>query len=136
MLLNIKTGHRGILKRPQDEIVFIVCEVFDIVKHCNQWVFTDGHPKTKITGFYNNLKYLNELNWETINSKLWKNTDENPDRMRQKQAEFMVYNHIPVQCIKGLIVKNNKQKSEINQIVAKLDMDLAIYIDEKCNYYY
>ena len=34
MLLNIKTGYRGIRKRPQDELIYIVCRIKDIVAQC------------------------------------------------------------------------------------------------------
>lgn len=34
MLLNIITGNRGIQQRPQEELVYIVCKICDIIEHC------------------------------------------------------------------------------------------------------
>ncbi len=56
MLLNIKTGYRGITQRPQRDIIYIACKVSDVVRHCPNWCFTDGHAKNKITTFYNTLE--------------------------------------------------------------------------------
>jgi len=69
MLLNIKTGHRGITKRKQDEIVFLVCEANDIVSKCSKWLFTDGHAKDALSKFYTDLVDLEKLDWSIINKK-------------------------------------------------------------------
>lgn len=58
MLLNIKTGYRGIQQRPQDELIYIVCRISEIVSQCPEWCFTDGHAKNNITEFYNNVTDL------------------------------------------------------------------------------
>lgn len=68
MLLNIKTGYRGIKKHPQQDIVFIRCIIEKIDQKCTEWCFTDGHAKNFITEFYNDLSYLSNLDWNTIYS--------------------------------------------------------------------
>jgi len=56
MLLNIKTGFRGIKMRPQSEIVYMCCKLDQIVRECPKWCFTNGHAKTSITEFLFELK--------------------------------------------------------------------------------
>ncbi len=136
MLYNIKTGYRGITKRKQEDIIFIVCEVQDIVGSCPEWVFTDGHAKNTITRFYTDIGEISSLDWSIIKSRYWSNTEEDYDIMRKKQAEFLVYKHVPVTCIKGLVVKNTSKEFEIAKIVRKLDLSIKIYIDTNCKYYY
>jgi hypothetical protein len=99
MLLNIKTGFRGITQRPQEDIVYIACSVDTIVKHCAEWCFTDGHAKTSITTFYNDLANLGEVDWNLVYERYWKNTEDDFDRIRRKQAEFLVKGHVPVNCV-------------------------------------
>src|SRR5580698_6560033 len=53
MLLNIKTGHQGVTLRMQHEIVYFVCKLDDIIAHCKEWMFTNGHAKDRLTEFYN-----------------------------------------------------------------------------------
>jgi len=136
MLLNIKTGYRGITQRPQSDIVYIVCRVDDIVKHCSEWCFTDGHAKNSLTTFYNDLSKLNEVDWDIVNLKYWNNTELDLDNMRRKQAEFLVKDYVPVNCLAGFIVYEEKNKDRINQIIEKLSLNLPVKINPNHNYYY
>ena len=70
MLLNIKTGHRDITQRPQKDIVFICCLIHKIVEVCDEWCFTDGHAKEKISDFYNDLQHLDMIDWQIVD-ELW-----------------------------------------------------------------
>ena len=136
MLLNIKTGARGIQKQDQKDLIYIVCKVHEIVKHCPQWCFTDGHAKNHLTKFFNNLGQLDNLDWETIRSQYWKDTEEDYDRMRRKQAEFLVKTHVPATCIRGLIVLNRDQENKAKEIMQNAGLELPIYIDTKRKYFY
>lgn len=136
MLLNIKTGHRGITKRKQEEIIFIVCEINNLTQQCEKWFFTDGHAKDALSKSYSDLKDLINLDWELIKSKYWKNTENDLGRMRRKQAEFLVYQHVPLTCIRGLIVKNESRKLEMDEIILNLGLKLEVYLDLNCKYYY
>ena len=90
MLLNIKTGHRGITKRPQEEIIYVVCKLENVIAKCDKWCFTDGHAKTAITGFFNKTESLHEVDWDIVKERYWTNAEEDFDKMRRKQAEFLV----------------------------------------------
>lgn len=73
MLFNIKTGHRGIRNRPQSEIVYIVCEVNMLISNCDDWCFTDGHAKNKITEFYNDVNDFDAVDWNMVSERQWSN---------------------------------------------------------------
>jgi hypothetical protein len=84
--------------------------VHGIVDNCPEWCFTDGHAKNHLTKFFNNLDKLDDLDWEMIRSQYWHNTEEDYDRIRRKQAEFLVKSHVPATCICGLIVLSKSSK--------------------------
>lgn len=136
MLLNIKTGYRGIKQMQQKDIVYIVCRVNDIVDHCNEWCFTDGHAKTRITTFYNDLSYLGEVHWDKVDLRYWHNSEDDFDKMRHKQAEFLVKRHVPTRCIAGIVTYNNEAANRVKAILKGLDMDLPLKINPGGNYYY
>lgn len=46
-----------------------------------------GNATKSISRFFNNLQSIQELDWTTIRSTLWKNTDDDYDRVRKKMAE-------------------------------------------------
>lgn len=136
MLLNIKTGHRGITKRKQNEIVFIVCNLMDIIDNNDKWLFTDGHAKDALSNFYYDIRDLDKLDWQVIKSRYWKNTQSDNDRMRRKQAEFLVYKKVALNFIRGLIVKNEERKLEMEKIILNLGLSLKVYVDKTNKYYY
>ena len=49
MLLNTKTGHRGITQRSQREILYICCKMEVFEQKALSFVFTDGHAKDRLT---------------------------------------------------------------------------------------
>ena len=86
MLLNIATGY-GVPRIPQKDIVFLVCDATQIAAEGISFCFTDGNATKSITHFYNTLDDLDKLDWNTIRATLWKNTDDDYDRVRKKMAE-------------------------------------------------
>ncbi|MFQ5630525.1 MAG: DUF4433 domain-containing protein, partial [bacterium] len=136
MLLNIKTGFRGITKHPQYEIVYIVCTLENILAHCSEWVFTDGHAKDNLSDHFKDLKDLDKIDWNMVREQYWRNTDDDYDRQRRKQAEFLVRNYVPVACIKKIVVKDNLRKQLIEQTVQKLNLTINVKVDTQNRLYY
>jgi hypothetical protein len=136
MLLNIKTGYRGITCRPQNDIVYIICRVDALVANCADWCYTDGHAKTAITEFYNNLVNLCEVDWNMVAERHWRNTEEDFDRMRRKQAEFLVKNQVPVNCIESIVVYNDACKIFVENIINRLGLNIIVRVNPNNNFYY
>lgn len=136
MLLNIKTGYRGVKQRAQQDIVFICCKIGTIIQQCNEWCFTEGHAKNRITEFYRDIQDLDRIDWDIVYAQMWYPTEDDKDRFRRKQAEFLVKNFVPVDCIYCLIVKNQKKKDEIDVIVSDLDLSIPVKIDVNNKLYY
>lgn len=136
MLLNIKTGYRGITKRAQREIVYIVCRINGIVNGCDEWCFTDGHAKTRITEFYNDLDMLSEVDWNLVGERYWSDTEDDFDRMRRKQAEFLVKEHVPVSCISSIITYNEQSRTLAQEIAERLKLEIPVRINPNNKYYY
>lgn len=136
MLLNIKTGYRGIKKYPQSELVYLVCRISDIIEQCPHWCFTDGHAKSSITKFHNKVEDLSLLDWATINLQIWRSTEDDWDKMRRKQAEFLVKKHVPVTCISQIIVINSEQEAKVKEIENRIGIDIPVVIDKQCKYFY
>lgn len=136
MLLNIKTGYRGITKRPQSDLVYICCKLITIVENCPKWCFTDGHAKDALTGFYHSLQDLNQVDWNMVYERYWNNTEEDYDRMRRKQAEFLVWNYVPVICLSHIVVYNEEKAAQIRELTDSLNCNIVVRIDKKHKFYY
>ena len=136
MLLNIKNGSRGIKQLPQKDLVYVVCRISGILEHCPEWYFTDGHAKNHLTRFYNSTDDLVKLDWDVISMQYWHDTEDDYDRMRRKQAEFLVKGHVPANCICGLIVLTAEQEERAKAIQQQTGTNIPIYVDNKMKYFY
>lgn len=136
MLLKIRDGHGGITRRPQGDIVYIVCQLDGVLEHCEHWCFTNGHAKTAITDFYNDINQLAEVDWDMVRQRYWNHTEDDFDRMRRKQAEFLVKNHVPTDCITNIVTYNAASKAIVENIVNNLELDITVNINPNSNFYY
>jgi hypothetical protein len=136
MLLNIKTGYRGITQRGQDEILYTVCEVNTLIDHCVEWCFTDGHAKNRITAFYNDTHYLKEVDWDIVAAQEWNPIEDDLDRMRRKQAEFLVKHHVPLSCISSMVVLNEARKVFVEEMLTRLGLEIPVQVNPNNQFYY
>lgn len=70
--------------------MFLVCDALEIVNAGIPYCFTDGNATKAISKFYNTLYGLRELDWPCIHATIWKNTEDDYDRVRKKMSEFPV----------------------------------------------
>jgi hypothetical protein len=134
MLLKIKDGNGGVTRRPQSDIVYLLCSMSRVVSVCVDWCFTDGHAKTIITDFYNHTNDLDKVDWDMVGQRYWSNNDDDYDRMRRKQAEFLVKYHVPANCIGAIATYNTAAKSTVDAIITKLGLNIPVR--EKKHFYY
>jgi hypothetical protein len=136
MLLNIKTGYRGIKQLPQSEIIYICCKLNQVINCDAQWCFTDGHAKNLFTGFYNDINDLDKVDWNIVYEKYWSNTEDDLDRIRRKQAEFLVKDIVPVNCIEAVVVFNDEKRTFVQDLVDSLHLNISVRVNTKNKFYY
>jgi hypothetical protein len=136
MLLNIKTGYRGITKRPQSDIVYIICQLNTVVKHNQDWCFTNGHAKDSFTDFFNDLADIDMVHWDVVRLRYWQPTATFLDRQAKKQAEFLVKSTVPVFCISKIVVYNLQTCSLVQVLLEKLKLNIPVLINPNNEFYY
>jgi hypothetical protein len=136
MLYLIKYGYGGVQKRPQEDIVFIVCDVNTVIQAGIEFVFTDRNAKIAVANFYNDPTEFDKLDWETIKSRDWANTEDDLSRKDRKQAEFLVRNYMPVNCIQFIVVKTEARKFYFDQLISDLGLSIKVFVDTKRKLYY
>ena len=52
-----------------------------------------------------------------MNARYWADTDDDPDRKRRRQAEFLVYKMLPWDRIEMIAVMNNEIKAQVEGII-------------------
>ncbi len=106
----------------QRDIIYLVSKPNVIKSYNVKFVFTDGHANKKFTRFFNDLKDLNQIDWEVIKSWKWRDTEDDNDRMRRKMAEFLVYDQVPFDCIIGIACFDDQVKDFVMNICYKYGM--------------
>jgi hypothetical protein len=56
--------------------------------------------------------------------------------MRRKQAEFLVKDHVPAACIRGLIVHDAATQMQLETDVAHSGLSVPVVVNPNQNYYY
>lgn len=69
-----------------------------------------------------------------IQSQDWANRDNDIDKKRRKQAEFLVKGYVPASCLTHIIVYDAKSLSFVQELVEQ--HGLAIKVAKSTKHYY
>ncbi|EJL71281.1 type II toxin-antitoxin system toxin DNA ADP-ribosyl transferase DarT [Chryseobacterium populi] len=129
MLFNIITGYRHplVLKRNRSEILVIRCLINDLAT-LSQWFFTDGQGNDMASNHYNNLTNLEKIDWQSIQNSDFSKTDGDYDRPRRYQAEFLIFEQVPLIKIESLNVYNKHSADIVTNILNQYNINLAVNI--------
>jgi hypothetical protein len=128
MLYVVQKGLNKVAPTPAEEIVYCVSSVQKIIDLNLEFVFTDGHAVDGFSSQYtaNAIEDIETiLDMDAIKAKYWK--DENDlDRKRRKEAEFLVLGDIAKEALLGLLPLTKMQKTlspALVQIMPKCTLD-------------
>lgn len=82
-----------------------------------------------MTQLFDDLELLESvIDWQVMRAHIWKNTAEDPDRMRRRMAEFLVYQHVPIECFVGIAVRNEGVREKVGAMVAASEVALPVRV--------
>ncbi len=133
MLYVIQYGYNKVPPTPSENIVYLMSSVQKIIDLGLDFVFTDGHAVDGFSSQYTaaDIQRIDSIIDKTaIDARYWR--DENDlDKKRRKEAEFLVLGDIPNGAILGYITYNENAKIKI----IKLGAD-ATKVHIKPEYYF
>lgn len=112
----------------QQSIVHVVATIQDIQARGLDFAFTDGHGTIALTAFYNDLASLSEVDFPLMKARYWADTDDDPDRKRRRQAEFLVHRRLPLTLIRGIGVAGPGQKDEVEALLAEFGLNIPVAV--------
>lgn len=127
MMYNIRTGRGGVEKRPNQEIVILVSSIYKLEELGLDYVFTDRHAYVRTAQFFSRSADLGNIDWEILRSRDFKRSDEDPEKVERYQAEALVYGHMPVSGLLGIICCDNEVKREIESRFSIQDSELKVF---------
>ena len=118
----------------QDEIIHIVADLEKVICYCDQkkisWAFSDVNAGAKYVRFFNDLREMEVLDWNAINSRVW----INPKIKEGKQAEFLVKNFFAFELTSLIGVMNSEIQKRVDNILSDRKIELPVKV--KRNWYY
>ena len=118
MLYAIHTGGVEGYNGGQTEVVYLITSVNTVRRAGLPFVFTDGHAAMAISRQYTDPADLTRLDWPVIDANFWKNTEDDGDRERRKQAEFLVHDFLPWPLIRGIAVQTQPMADQVLALLA------------------
>jgi hypothetical protein len=126
------TGYAG----GQDPIVHLVVDIVAIQGAGLPFVFTDGHAAMATSRWFTDLKDLDQIDWPLMKAKHWNDTNEDPDRKRRRQAEFLVYQQVPWSLVLGIATINQAIADKVAGMLAASAPAHRPIIKPKPEWYY
>ena len=123
MLYNIKTGY-GVPQKPLKDIVILVSSLRRLKKQNRQFVFSDRHAYLKTAQFSNDLEDLNLIIWPALQTRDFKRDDS--DKFEKYQAEALVYHHVPVNALRGIVCYDTETRDKVQQLATSHDTTVEI----------
>ncbi|MEM9419072.1 MAG: DUF4433 domain-containing protein [Planctomycetota bacterium] len=115
MLYNIKTGYNGVTRRPNDEIVLLVSRLPQLSDAGVKYIFTDGHAYPTETEYFDDDNDLDQVDWELLYTCDFERDPNDPGKLTRYQAEALVYQHVPVDALTGIVCNSDRVKKRLQQ---------------------
>ncbi|HWK03032.1 MAG TPA: DUF4433 domain-containing protein [Puia sp.] len=133
MLYHIFKGRVKEFQGTQEEIVCLVSSADKVAELDLPFLFSDRHAYLAHKTLYNEIEDLKHLQWDIIRDDTW-HLQYSELRKELKQAEFLVYRHVPVEAIQGLVVHNEQIAKFVKSAVDSSGITLQVVV--KPEYYY
>ncbi|MEG3895748.1 MULTISPECIES: type II toxin-antitoxin system toxin DNA ADP-ribosyl transferase DarT [unclassified Microcoleus] len=134
MLYTISRGNVENYTQGQAAVIHLVSSIENIEAEDLSFVFTDGHAVMTFTDFFDDLNYLGAIDWDVMESLYWNDTNEDNDRKRRRQAEFLVRYFFPWQLITEIGVMSDTIKTQVENILQNFTHKPSVIV--RNNWYY
>ena len=133
MLYNINTGY-GITRRLKSEIIFLVTTIHHLIKHNHKFLFTDRHALLAAAQFFDDLNYLDRIDWDILQQRDFKRDPNDPGKLERYQAEVLVHREVPLSGLLGFACYDGQVEAEINEALAMRNINLPVRV--RPNWYF
>jgi hypothetical protein len=129
MLYKLAKGGVPTYTGGQDPLIYLVSNVGAIAAAGVRWLFSDGNCAATVTQVFDDLGLLDSVvDWPLMAARMWNNTADDPDRMRRRMAEFLVYESVPLSCIAGIAVRTQGMKDQVDRLLAAGTVRLPVWV--------
>jgi hypothetical protein len=127
MMYNIYTGRGGVKQRSNAEIVILVSSLRHVHNQGHPFVFTDRHAYPVTARYFNDLNQLSEIDWPLLQMRNFQRNPNDPEQIERYQAEALIYQHLPVSGLLGIVCYTDELKLQLEKQIMQLGIQLDIH---------
>jgi hypothetical protein len=101
-----------------------------------RFVFSNGHGIAAFTDWFDDVNRLDEVDWNMVYQRYWRDEVNDMDRQRRKQAEFLIYQSCPWALIQEIGVLNPRAKTRVEEILNAVDANPRPIVNVRAGWYY
>ena len=118
MLFQLSTGWVPGYAGGQEPLLHLVTYCQTVAAAGLGFAFSDGHGLARFSDWYGDLADLDKVDWDAVYARVWRDTPEDMDRQRRKQAEFLVHRSMPWALVGEIGVYNEVARERAEAILA------------------
>jgi hypothetical protein len=115
MLYTINRGNVAGYVEGQRPVIHLISSVQRVQDVGLPFVFTDGHGIVDFTEYFDDLTFLDRIDWPLMSSRFWNDIQSDSDRCRRRQAEFLVHEFFPFELVTEIGVINKSIKENVEE---------------------
>jgi hypothetical protein len=136
MLLKLKSGQVEGYAEGQGPLLYLVTRLEDIQAASRPFIFTDGHSLAAFTQWFERSADLGRVDWTMVSERYWADRPEDNDRMRRKQAEFLVWQSLPWSAIRGIATCSDATRRRVTETLIEFAHRHQPPLKTKRDWYY
>lgn len=119
MLYMLKNGHVAGYNEGQEPLLYLATRLKHVKATGARFVFSDGHGLAAFTDWFDHTTALDRVDWALVGERYWRDTPEDNDRKRRKQAEFLVWQSLPWSAIQGIATFSDTARERAAAVLAQ-----------------
>jgi hypothetical protein len=136
MLFSIHQGNVQQYQHGQEPIIHLVGSSKAVQESQLPFTFTEGHAEMGYSEFFTDLADLAKIDWEIMKAEFWRDTDQDMDRKRRRQAEFLVHQFFPWNLVATIGVINDGVRQAVGRVLANHDHRPEVIVRRDWYYWY
>ncbi|WJY26613.1 MULTISPECIES: type II toxin-antitoxin system toxin DNA ADP-ribosyl transferase DarT [Sporosarcina] len=118
----------------QEDVVYFMTSISTVQRNELDFVFTDAHAIRRLTNFYTDPIHLDQVDWQVMTSVYWHDIDEDMNRKARRQAEFLVYQEVPLSACLGFAVFDERAKVKLEYLLHGAGSTLPVAVRRQFYY--
>jgi ssDNA thymidine ADP-ribosyltransferase, DarT len=113
-------------KAAEWDIVIMVSSLHRLTEENIKWLFTDRHAYLQAAQFYDSIEALDVIDWPMLRERNFRRDPNRPDSFERYQAEALVYGHLPIKALLGLVCYDDVTSSQLRKHIAQRGSELKV----------